>query len=218
MAALEAQGYGFAVNALIPVVPAKTVEDKSNALTLTGEFSLGTGIADMYTGMDGGSRLPQLTNPGSITPAPIYVQNIDNGLLTFDRAEAVQTINWKAFVVGGQYYLPIGNGTVFLAGIYSRAWSDNIKELTPAPNHGAIFTKMEYIDGTLGVDITPAITIAGSFQTVKQTFADVSAPDPVYGAVPSFNGPLGVPVQQGTGGVAASARNNRVQLAMMFFF
>ncbi len=212
-----ANGYGVAAQILLPVVPAKTVEDKSNALTITGEGSIGTGIAELYTGMDGGSRFPLLPNPTMANPALVYPQNIDPGLVTYDRNFEIKSINWKAFVAGLQYYLPIGNGRVWVSGIYSRTWSDNIKKLTPQASWGGIFTKMEYIDANLGMEITPAVALGLSFQTVKQTFADVSAPTPVFGASGTM-GVLGVPTIPGTGGVAAHARNNRGQLSMALFF
>jgi len=214
--AVHTNGYGVAVNVLLPVVPAKTVEDHGNALTLTGEFSKGTGIADMYTFMDGGSRFPLLPNPGNTSPATVYPANVDPGLVTFDRNFALKTVNWQGFVAGLQYYLPIGGGRVWIAGIYSQIKSDNIKNLTPFASYGGIFTKMEYIDANLGIDITPAVALGLSFQTVKQTFADVSPATPVFGAVAADSpNALGIP---GTGGVAASARNNRGQLSMALFF
>jgi hypothetical protein len=75
---------------------------------------------------------------------------------------------------------------------------------------------MEYVDGNIGIDLTPAIALGFSFQSLKQTFADVTAPTPVYGQIA---GPtLGIPTVAGTGGVAATARNNRAQLSMAFFF
>jgi hypothetical protein len=215
-ASAKATGWGFAVNGLIPVIPAKTVEDHGNALTLTGEFSKGTGIADMYTFMDGGSRFPLLPNPTTQMPALIYPSNVDPGLVTFDRNFELKTINWQAFVAGLQYYLPIGGGRIWIAGIYSRVQSDNIKKLTPFPSYGGIFTKMEYIDANLGFDITPSVVLGLSYQTVKQTFGDVSPPTPVFGAVPA-DMPNGLTVP-GTGGVAASARNNRAQVSMAMFF
>jgi hypothetical protein len=210
-------GYGIVAQMLLPVIPVKSLDDKGNGLTLTGEFSLGTGIAEMYTGMDGGSRFPILPNPTMAMPALVYPQNIDPGLVTFDRNFELQTINWKAFVVGAQYYLPVGNGRMMVSGIYSRVWSDNIKELTPPVSYGAIFTKMEYIDANVSLDMTPSVVVGLSFQTVKQTFGDVSAPEPVYGASGQM-GVLGVPTVPGTGGVPATARNNRGQLSVAMFF
>jgi hypothetical protein len=75
---------------------------------------------------------------------------------------------------------------------------------------------MEYVDASLGIDITPAVVLGLSFQTVKQTFGDVSPPTPVFGQIA---GPtLGIPTVAGTGGVAASARNDRGQLTIALFF
>jgi hypothetical protein len=215
--ALTTNGYGVVAQALLPVIPAATLQDKGNSLTATGEFSFGTGIAEMYTGMDGGSRFPLLPNPSLNSLALVYPQNVDPGLVTIDRYGRVKSIDWKAIVVGAQYYLPIGNGRVWLSGIYSRIWSDNIKKLTPPASWGSIFTKMEYIDASLGVDITPALAMGVSYQTVKQTFGDVSAPTPIYGAT-GVDGVLGVPTVPGTGGVPAHARNNRGMFSMAFFF
>jgi hypothetical protein len=213
----EDTGYGFVVNAVLPVIPAKKVEDRGNALTLTGEFSKGSGIADMYTGMEGGSRLPLLPDPTQATPALIYPQNIDPGMVTFDREWELRSINWQGFVAGLQYYLPIDNGRLWISGIYSQIKSDNIKELTPYVSWGAIFTKMEYMDASLGFAITPAVILGVSAQTLKQTFADVSADTPIYGTI-AVNGTPGQLSIPGTGGKAASARNNRGQITMMFFF
>lgn len=212
-------GYGAVAQVLLPVIPVKTLDDKGNALTLTGEFSLGTGIAEMHGGLDGGSRLPVVTDPSMLNPAPAYPQNIDPGLLTFDRTLKAQTVDWKAFVVGGQYHLPIGNGIIWLSGVYSRVWSDNIKELTPQTNWGGVFTKMEYIDASLGFEITPALLVGLSGQTLKQTFGDITPPTPLFG--PDAAGPVGVPgtpVQPGTGGKAPTARHNRGMFTMSFFF
>jgi hypothetical protein len=211
-------GYGIHVGALIPVIPAEKVDDRGNALSLTGEFSAGTGIADLYTGMDGGHRFPILPNPQNMLPALPYPQNIDNGLVTFDRNFNLATINWRGFVAGLQYYLPVANGAIWLSGIYSQVESDNIRELTPSADLGGIFTKMEYIDASVGVEITPAILVGFSFQTVKQWFGDLTPPTPVFGQVAPNDGPLGSPSVAGTGGEQVTARNNRLQLATTFMF
>lgn len=213
---VKTNGWGFAAQVLLPIVPVRDIEDHSNALTLTGEFSTGAGNADMYTFMDGGSRFPQLPNPGNAAPAPIYQTNVDPGLVTFDRNYALKAIKWQGFVAGAQYYLPIAGGKLWVSGIYSQIKSNNIKKLTPSPSWGGIFTKMEYIDANVGYDITPAVVVGLSFQTVKQTFGDVSPPTPVYG-VGAGDTP-GIPTVPGTGGKAATARNNRGQLSLAMFF
>lgn len=211
-------GWGVAAQTLIPIVPIKSLKDRSNALTFVGEYTRGTGIADMYTFMDGGSRFPILPNPTLAQPAVVYQANVDPGLVTFDRNLNPATINWQAFVLNGQYFLPIDNGRVWIEGTYSRIWSDNIKDLTPFPSWGGIFTEMDYYDANLGIDITPAVALGLSFQSVHQTFGDSSPQTPVYGAVPTpdMQG-VGLSIKD-TGGVAASARNNRVQVSMALYF
>ena len=215
-ASVKAYGYGVAASALLPIIPIKTITDRGNSLTLTAEYTNGTGIADMYTFMDGGSRLPLLPNPSTLMPV-VYPSNVDPGLVTFDRNLNLKTINWQAVVGGLQYYLPIDRGRVWMSGIYSRIWSNNIRDLTPFPSYGGIFTKMEYFDANLAIDITPAIVLGLSFQSVRQTFGDVSAQTPNYDVIhgPALGGMLGIP---GTGGVAAQARNDRGQLSMSLFF
>jgi hypothetical protein len=76
---------------------------------------------------------------------------------------------------------------------------------------------MEYIDANVGYDITPAVCAGLSFQTVKQTFGDVSSDTPIYGTTggTGITAPLAV---AGTGGKPATARNNRLQFSMAFFF
>jgi hypothetical protein len=209
-------GYGFAVQTLIPIIPVRTIKNRGNSLTVTGEFSIGTGIADMYTFMDGGSRFPLLPNPSQAQPAIQYAANVDPGLVTFNRDLKLKTINWTAFVTGVQYYLPIDKGRIWIAGIYSRIWSNNIKDLTPAPSWGGIFTKMEYWDANVSIDITPAVVLGLSYQSVKQTFGDEAPPTPVFGMVAGGSlGGLGIP---DTGGQLAHARNDRFQLSMSLFF
>jgi hypothetical protein len=211
-------GWAVAAQMLLPIIPIKNIKDRGNALTLIGEYTHGTGIADMYTFMDGGSRFPVLPNPTLTQPAVVYQANVDPGLVTFDRNLNPATIDWQAFVGNVQYFLPVDKGRVWLEGTYSRIWSNNIKDLTPFPSWGGIFTEMDYYDANLGFDITPAIALGLSFQSVHQTFGDLSAPTPIFGAVPT-------PMMQGvglsmpnTGGVAASARNNRAQVSMALYF
>jgi hypothetical protein len=215
---VKTYGWGVAAQALLPVIPIKNLKDRSNALTIIGEFTHGTGIADMYTFMDGGSRFPVLPNPTLMEPEVVYQANVDPGLVTFDRNLNLATIDWQAVVGNVQYFLPIDKGRVWVEGVYSRIWSNNIKDLTPFPSWGGIFTEMDYFDANLGFDITPAVALGLSFQSVHQTFGDVSPNTPVFGAVP-------IPDMQGvglsianTGGVAASARNNRAQVSLALYF
>jgi hypothetical protein len=216
----SANGYGLAASLFLPIIPVKNLDDHGNALSLTAEFSIGSGIADMYTGMDGGSRFPSLPSPGGQPTVAYYQADADPGLVTFDQNSNLKAITWDALVANLQYYLPVGGGRIWLSGTYSRTWSPNLKDLTPFESWGAIFTKMEYVDGNIGFDITPSIVCALSFQTVAQTFGDTTSPTPTYVGQPSVQSPNStvVPSVPNTGGDAVVARNNRGQLSVALFF
>jgi hypothetical protein len=77
---------------------------------------------------------------------------------------------------------------------------------------------MEYIDASIGFEITPAVILGISGQTLKQTFGDVSPPTPIFGSSADVGSTAGSPVQAGTGGVPATARHNRGMLSMSLFF
>ncbi len=168
----KALGWAFAANAVIPVIPIANNADRGNGLTLTAEFSIGTGASDMYSDLTGGALFPALTNDGSLVIPPIYQPDIDSGIVTFDANRDLQTINWRGFVLGAQYYLPIAKGRVWLTGIFSQLVSNNIVLVTPMPNRGNVFDKATYIDGSLFVAVTEQLQAGVSFQTVEQTFGD----------------------------------------------
>jgi hypothetical protein len=165
---VKTTGWGMAVNAFVPVLPASDEKDFYNCLTLTGEVSIGSGVADRYSLLTGGARFPALPNPQGFSLPPLFVPNIDSGLVTYDANENLKTIDWQALVLGVQYYLPISFVRVWVTGLYARLESDNLEELTPLTNHGGIFTKSEYYDGSLFVGITPDVHIGGSLQITEQ--------------------------------------------------
>jgi hypothetical protein len=172
-----ANGWGFAANAFLPVIPAKSAKDRSNALSITGEFSTGTGISDMYNGdLTGGALFPVLPNPQQRSqpdnPPPIFPQNIDSGIVTYDANGKLQTIDWQGFVVGAQYYLPVLQGRIWISGNYSQVKSGNIVKLTPIPARSSVYSKAQYIDGNLFVGLTDQLQVGYSFQLVQQTFGD----------------------------------------------
>ncbi len=182
-------GWGMAANALLPILPASSDTDFTNCLTFTGEFSIGSGIADRYSLLTGGARFPALPNPSGAAIPPLFQPNIDSGLVTYDPDENLKTINWRGLVLGGQYYLPITAFRLWVTAIYAQVESDNLKNLTPLMNHGGIFTKSTYVEGSFFVGITPDVHIGASLQVTEQQRANGTKP-----------------------------RNTRVHLASNFFF
>jgi hypothetical protein len=63
-------GWGFAVDGLLPVIPAEDEFDRGNKLTLTGLFVTGTGIADLV-GSNGGAKFTPLPNPARANPPSV---------------------------------------------------------------------------------------------------------------------------------------------------
>jgi hypothetical protein len=175
----SATGWGLSVDALVPVIPAKSGEDRGNKLTLTGSFVVGTGIADLVNA-GGGASFPTLPNPAQISPAPAYSPDIDNGLVTFDNAGVLHTIDWQTFMVGLQYYLP-PNGRVIFAANVTEAYSKNMASLYPLGGaeinlltHVAQLSR--YADANVFFDVTPAVRVGGSFQYTSTEYVDGETP------------------------------------------
>jgi hypothetical protein len=168
-----AYGWGAAANAFLPVVPAHSEADRGNALSLTGEFSMGSGISDLYTGLTGGALFPLLPDPsGNMVPPPVYRPNIDSGIVTYDANGNLKPIDWRSLVLGLQYYLPIAGGRVWVSATASRIESANILSLTPEASRGGVFFRQDYVDGNLFAAVTPEVQVGISFQVTQQTFGD----------------------------------------------
>jgi hypothetical protein len=167
-----ATGWGFAGNVVLPIVPA-TPSNMRNAVTITGEVTVGSGIADLYSGLSGGARYPALPNPQLLVIPPSYAANLDPGLVAFDAAGNLSTINWRAFITCLRYQLPIAAGDrVWVSGVFSGLQSTNLASLTPPGSQPNIWTKGYYYDGNLFVAITPAVQVDFSYQYMQQTYGD----------------------------------------------
>lgn len=163
----NATGWGLSVDALIPVIPASNADDRGNRLTLIGSFVTGTGISDLITA-NGGAIFPTLPNPTQSNPAPLYDADIDNGLVTFDTQGVLHTIDWQAFKVGIQYYLPPSGRLIFSAN-YTQAHSKNMAKLFPPGDDDIellvhIADTSRYADANLFWDVTPAVRLGLSGQ------------------------------------------------------
>ena len=124
-----------------------------------------------------------------------YTPDVDPGLVAFDTAGVLHTINWTTYLIDVQYYLP-PNGRLFITGNYSRGRSDNIASLyhpdsptQPWVNAQTVFQSSWYVDGNVFFDITPAARVGLSYQRVTQEFAD-----------------------------GTSAYNNRYEMTWLYFF
>jgi hypothetical protein len=168
----KANAGGIAVDVFLPIIPAHGV-DMSNALSVSGELTYGTGIADMYPSLSGGVGFPQLPNPNNDLAVPTYIPNIDPGVATFDAEDVLHTVNWRMIVASAQYHLPFDGGrAAWISGTYSNAQSNNALELTPQAGIAYVWSKGQYADGTLWLGLTPAVQVGLSGQWTQQTFGD----------------------------------------------
>jgi Gram-negative porin len=168
----KTHGWAVAAQALLPVIPVKNSDDRANALTLIGEFTVGSGYADQFTGMTGGASFPAaLPIPAGSpmgTVGQTFSANIDNGLVAYDPSGALKTINWRTFVVGAQYYLPPGR--TILAVNYTQGNSSNMATVLPPP--GGAIKKSQYADANIFYDTTPSSRLGISYQYSRQQFVD----------------------------------------------
>jgi hypothetical protein len=199
-------GWGLAADVFVPVLPGRSATDRGNALSITAEATVGTGIADLYTQLTAGALFPVLSNPGMVTPSPLYRPNIDDGMVTYDGNGNLKTIDWRALVVGLQYYLPVAAGRLWVSGTYALLQSGNLSRLTPQASQGGIFTREDYIDANLFFSVTPAVHVGLSYQTTHQIFGDHPFfPDPSM-------------TLMGVQPVNAESRNQRAEAALRFYF
>ena len=164
-------GYGLSIDALIPIVAA-TKESRANALTLTGSFVTGAGIADQYTSLNGGVSNPAVPNPTMAATAPTYTPNIDSGLAMFyangDGTYSLHPIQWTSEIVGLQYYLP-PSGRLFLSVNYSHMSSGNVDDFGA---HNKTFNASQFADLNVFFDLTPAVRFGLEGAYIDQTYTD----------------------------------------------
>jgi hypothetical protein len=173
----NATGWGVSADALIPIIPAQDASDRGNRLTLIGSFVIGSGIADLITA-GGGATFPTLPNPTQGNPPPTYHGNIDYGLVSFDLRGVLHTIDWQAFKVGVQYYLPPA-GRVILSANYTQGYSKNLNKLFPAGGTeiellGRVADTSRYADVNVFWDATPAVRLGLSGQYTQVEYLPIS--------------------------------------------
>jgi hypothetical protein len=158
-------GGGVAVDALIPIIPAKTMSD-GNALTFTGEFVYGQSIADTYTALTGGSSFAA-PPANAMGMAQTYAQDVDNGNIAFTADGVLHAIRWWSTIVGIQYYFPTPV-RMFLAANYSHMQSPNIDALGATSN--ARFNKSDWVSANYFVDPTAAIRFGVEYAYFHQKY------------------------------------------------
>ena len=170
----SATGWGVSFDAFLPIIPAKNFVDRGNRLALMGSLVKGSGIADLISST-GGAKFPTLDNPAMTYPPPLYDSaNADEGLVSFDRRGVLHPIDWTAFRIGLQYYLPSTGRWIFSAN-YTQAHSANMAMLYP--RGGAeidlqthVADTARYADAKLTFDVTPIVRVGVSGQYTQTVY------------------------------------------------
>jgi hypothetical protein len=171
-------GWGVSTDVLLPVIPA-SMDDRSNALTLTGSWVVGRGIADLFTGLSDGntaSWAPPAAPAGAPAIAPYtpgYI-NIDSGLVEFGSTGKPHAIMWQVFMGGVQYYLP-PSGKLWISANYAHIKSDDILRFVDPAARAALYNKAEWYDANVFLDVTIAARLGLEYAHTKQTFGDAAA-------------------------------------------
>jgi hypothetical protein len=173
-------GWGVSGDIFIPVIPARSLNDRSNKLSVLGSFVYGSGIADLLV-VGGGARFPNLPNPAQQSPPPRYTPNVDNALVTFDLIGVLHTIDWWSAKGAFQYYLP--GGRVFLAGAFTYAHSRNIGKLYPQGGReiellASVIDRSLAADLNLIFDLTPAVRMGIAGVYTRMRYLDHSEAQP----------------------------------------
>ena len=118
-------GHVYALDAFLPVLGAK--ERGPFAVSLLGEATTGTGMADLFTGMTGGMTAGQPIGVTAANYAPF--RDIDNGIAGFPATLGpLNTVNFRTFLINPQ----ISFSKFILAGTYTNVYSDNVAQFTGA--------------------------------------------------------------------------------------
>jgi hypothetical protein len=174
-------GWGLSVDLFAPIIPATNAYDRSNRLSLVGSFVIGTGIADLISA-GGNARFRTLPNSMQANPPPEFTADIDNGLVAYDLAGVLHTIDWYAAKGGLQYYLP-GGGRFILAGNFTYAHSGNLNNLYLQGGReiellGSVANTSLSGDGSVLWDATPAVRFGLSGQYTWVHYLDPNKMEP----------------------------------------
>jgi hypothetical protein len=173
---------GIAVDAFIPLIPGHKGK-MGNSLSFNGEAVKGYGIADQYTGLTGGAVIPTPPNAAAMgAVATSYAQDVDNGIVTFDKGNNLQFIEWHSVMLGLQYYLPGTAGKVFVTTNFSFTGSDNnttyAKDSVSGqgnpgnPGIAKLRLKEFWGDACLFADITPAFRLGVEYANYHDFYGD----------------------------------------------
>jgi hypothetical protein len=179
--------FAGAVDLFLPILPAR--EDKrDNTLSLMAQAVTGSGISDLYTGMQSGVMFPFIQNTTGLQSYPAWATSMDQGLVAYDITAgqyALHPIQWTSLLVSAEYYLPGLGGKVWISGNYSHIQSNNTSQFarlntdTPNPNEYFFITDQAQVrksedwwDANVFFDPVSAVRIGLEFAAFYDHYVD----------------------------------------------
>jgi hypothetical protein len=160
-------GWGVAADAFVPLIPVRG-GNLGNTLSVHGEFAYGWGIADLFSGLNGGvsnATLPPDMNGNPQTFSPM----VDPALLDFFPDGSADLIHWESYLVGMQYYFPRLNGRLWVSANYSHLESLNSKD-HGLPN--VVRRWSDWADACLFGDPAPAVRLGLEYAWFSDRYVD----------------------------------------------
>lgn len=159
---IHQSGEAIATDIQIPILESHD-KDLSNSITLTGEFTYGTGYGDEFSNWTGG--LPQLSTASN----PPATTNLDPGLGGATQAGGFALVDLQTFNGQLQYFL---NNTQWFTIGYAQLSSSNMAQFIPS---AGIYDKTEVYFVNAAHDFTPHVRVAlEAAQFVTHYLSDLS--------------------------------------------
>jgi hypothetical protein len=185
-------GGGIAINAMLPLLASSDGKDVSHTLSLSGEFTSGTGYGDEFVSWTGNTASP-LTSASKGSASTLVAAgtplNLDGGIGDFDSSAVFHLVHLTSFNTQLQYTL---NETNWIDVGYAQLYSSNIDSLTTngVTSSGNIpYNREQVAFANLFHDFTSQIRVGVEYDFTQTSYGD---------------GEMG--------------RNNRYQASAWFFF
>lgn len=172
-------GRAVSVDMLIPIIPASEGKDTSNNLVIGGEFSIGEGYGDEFSGWSGGQKNPISGLASGLTYGPEKTTNLDAGIGGYDSQATDGSANFgliklQTMNLYAQYHLPERMHTWVAAG-YSQLSSANITAFQyTAAMTASGYGKEEAIFANVSHDCSAQIRTGIEWARIKTTYSDTT--------------------------------------------
>jgi hypothetical protein len=159
-------GQGYALDALIPIIPSKDGKDMSNNLSLTAEYSRATGVGGLeLAGATAGISAPSAAQLGTTSP-------LDSGIAGINALGRLELIDFQTARANLTYVLP--NPKWAVSAGYAQVAPENLSDFTASTSYIS-----KYVYGYAAVFYMPLkwLKFAGEYAEFKDTYTDPVNPD-----------------------------------------